>query len=60
MVRFWDVALTRGRCLLEGSAYFDLSVKRFITYWRVVLISGFVLLTGNMVIKFGSFKNLFQ
>ena len=58
MVRFLIKAKFRGRCLLEGSAYFDLDVKRSSVYGRAALISGLVLIRGNMVNKFGSFKNL--
>ena len=45
-ILFCDAALLTGRRLVEGGAYFDLSVKRSTSYWRVGLIGGSMFIRG--------------
>ena len=48
-VTFWGAVLIRGRPLLEGSGFSDLSVKRCCHHVRVAFIWGLILNTQNMV-----------
>ena len=43
-----NAAFVRDRCLLEGSAYFDLNVNRCGTYKRAAFTGGQALIRGNV------------